>query len=57
MEERMRELMFQTYPDSCQLWHWVAFGAEGSEPIECKRTFDSREEAEWDARRFIGVYH
>lgn len=53
----MRELMFQTYPDSCQLWHWVAFGAEGSEPIECKRTFDSREEAEWDARRFIGVYH
>jgi len=53
----MREQMFQTYPDSDHLWHWVVFGANGTETTESRRAFDSREEAEWDARRYIGVYH
>ena len=53
----MRDLLFQTWPDSNRRWHWVAFRAAPAEQIESPRTFETREEAEWDAKRFIATRH
>ena len=53
----MRDLMFQTWPDSDHRWHWVAFTASLGSEIESSRSFDSRDEAEWDAKRFIATRH
>lgn len=49
----MRDLMFQAWPDGNHRWHWVVFKIDPMDARESKRDFESREQAEWDARRFI----
>jgi hypothetical protein len=56
MEVGMRDFMFQTWADINRRWHWVIFKEDANRPIESPRDFDSREEAQWDAKRFIGVH-
>ena len=53
----MKQLLFQTWPDSNRDWHWVVFNDDSDQAVQSPRAFQSREEAEWDAKRFIQVLH
>lgn len=54
----MPQFMFQAWPDLDRRWHWVIFtAADKSRTTESKRTFDTCQEAEWDAKRRIEVMH
>jgi hypothetical protein len=50
-------LMFQTWPDANRRWHWVIFDQTQAQTFESRRDFDSRDEAQWDAKRTIGTLH